>query len=84
MYQKGPKENKKQKGPNKNKKQTKITEQKQGPFCYSLDLEQLLEVQYLHIQVATKKAKSIFSVISKRNWIIFQKELENKEPLCLT
>jgi len=25
MYQKGPKENKKQKGPNKNKKQTKIT-----------------------------------------------------------
>jgi hypothetical protein len=66
MYQKGPKENKKQKGPNKNKKQTKITEQKQGPFCYSLDLEQLLEVQYLHIQVATKKAKSIFSVHLKK------------------
>jgi len=67
MYQKGPKEN---------KKQTKRTEQKQKtnknnrtktrPFCYSLDLEQLLEVQYLHIQVATKKAKSIFSVHLKK------------------
>jgi len=67
MYQKGPKENKKQtKRTEKNKKQTKITEQKQGPFCYSLDLEQLLEVQYLHIQVATKKAKSIFSVHLKK------------------